>query len=198
MRKSILNAILKVLRLEEIKNPSNGQNYTITSLIERIKENAALYADFKLKLFRWCKTIFEDKKGKEISKTKSDIAGFLQELVTAFGGSLTSKTAVFIKDAGERQNEARKSNASYVYDCDIDLKVRTIHSVKGQTYTGVLYLETFKGQQPTKGEARDNRTFESQKLSSYITGSTIGGNNETSFIALFAPPWPGGDGGGHR
>ena len=76
--------------------------------------------------------------------------------------------------------QTEKQN-NIVYCNDIKVNIQTVHSVKGQTCTGLLYLETFNG----KGKSQ--KTYESQKLSESICGTDFSDlPNQSDYIKTAA------------
>ena len=172
IRKNILNSFLKVLRKEKIYD-CNERFYTKRRLLNFLKEqHEDSYQEMKLKLFLWCKDIFEGKSKVVFEELKKYLPKFLN---TVFGVNKISKeTENFINsDNGSTSGRTVEKilvsthNNIYQYN-DLDVKVGTIHSVKGETHTATLYMETFY-----QGK------YESQRLKEFFKGNSVTGNEKT-------------------
>jgi hypothetical protein len=140
-RKYIIAIILKCLRLLGIKK-SNGIPYTETSFIELVsKENTFFYDKLNLKILHWCQEIYR------IQDISSDLKEFIKvHLCTQFEVTLTPELTAFLEapttitlaldQKADIYNHTREHKK-------INIDVCNIHSVKGETHTATLYLETF-------------------------------------------------------
>ncbi len=142
VRKSILNALLRILRYENILD-DNNRNYTKQKLLFHLKENnEEQYEKLKLLLYRWSINIIKGKK----NGVYSELQGYISELLDIFEKSI-DKSIEFIKTPANNKHDTSvlvKSNNDNIYEKDgTKIEVTTIHAVKGQTHTGTLYLETF-------------------------------------------------------
>ncbi|MBQ6780429.1 MAG: ATP-dependent helicase [Treponema sp.] len=172
IRKNILNALLKILRFEKVRD-DNNHYYTKRTMIDFIRNSGEdTYEKFKSTLFVWCKRI--------INKDKSvifDIRNYIPKFLNLFSVKY-EKSKNFVETNNQPSNTFESETKSNIYeDKNIKVSVQTVHSMKGQTCTGLLYLETFKA----KGNG--NKKYESQKLASYICGNSICDfPSENSFI----------------
>ncbi|MDP2268378.1 MAG: UvrD-helicase domain-containing protein, partial [Deltaproteobacteria bacterium] len=70
VQKSILNFILKVMRLEAVNNPESGSHFTSNSLLKFLREkHAVFYEQFKLYLYLW-----------SLSSVKGDTTGVVEDI----------------------------------------------------------------------------------------------------------------------
>ena len=141
-RKMIINALLKVLRLLDVKNESNSRYFTERSLIKYLSTNDRIFYDcFNLKMAGWCSKIHNGENifDELIDFIKDDLCPFFEitdlENIVDF---LNNYSDIM---SGE-QTEFQSTNI-YKHESGIDIEVATIHSVKGETHTATLYLETF-------------------------------------------------------
>ena len=176
IRKNILNALIKILRLENVRD-SHNHLYTKRTMIDFIKDSKdTLYEDFKLKLFKWCTGIINNDSS-VIQGIKNYIPDFLKLFNSEYKNSRTfveTTSVELVSVQTEKQN-------NIVYCNDIKVNIQTVHSVKGQTCTVLLYLETFNG----KGKSQ--KTYESQKLSESICGTDFSDlPNQSDYIKTAA------------
>jgi len=148
VRKSILNALITVLRLEDIKiqkkirGKETERYYTKSDLIEFVKnhkhENEYLveYENFKSKLYSWC---FDLISLNDYQKVFIEIKTFIEnEFKGWFNLEINSRTKLFI-------SEFKKEVATIdkiITNNEINIEVGTVHSAKGQTHCATMYVET--------------------------------------------------------
>jgi len=145
IRKQILNALLKILRLENIKDKKQ-RIYTKRSLISDLQCNENQYEEFKGQLFLWCKLVLNQ----NLLEAKSKIKDYLPKLLSFLQPQeqqiqLKKETTQFIDTITSAKSQIitqDKENNKYP-DSFVDLTIQSVHSAKGKTYTGILYLETF-------------------------------------------------------
>ncbi len=146
-RKNIINMFVKILRLLNIKESEHNYYSEATLLKALNKANKECHKKLQLKLALWCISIHN---GTDIS---SDVIDFINtDFKNAFGiQSYDSIKDFFIpSDASvscETNTESESDKAGlYRYSKDgknISIEVATVHSVKGETHTATLYVETF-------------------------------------------------------
>jgi DNA helicase-2/ATP-dependent DNA helicase PcrA len=170
IRKNILNAFLKMLRYEGIMTDSDVRYYTERRLFHFLKEeHNDIYLEFKLKLFLWCRDIYRGNTDKIFGEMKQYLPDMLHN---TFGkNGISQKTKDFVKEdisnsADELQEQMRGSDINNVYRYnELEVEVGTIHSIKGETHSATLYLETFYC-----GD------YESNRLKEYFKGNRSTGN----------------------
>ncbi|MDY0986093.1 DNA-dependent helicase II [Flavobacterium sp. ACN2] len=144
VRKSILNALITILRFEDkklvkiIRGRTVERFYTKSDLIEYIKacSNNGIYEDFKAKLFDWC---FDLVSTKNYRLVFNSVKKFIEnEFKEWFDLELNRKTQFFIF---EFNDEMRIKNKKIVED-NLGIEVTTVHAVKGQTHCATMYVET--------------------------------------------------------
>ena len=142
-RKMIINALLKVLRLLNIKDELNSLYFTERSLIKHLSttNDSIFYDCFNLKMSDWCSKI---NNGDNIL---DEIRDFIKNDFCQFFNITDLENIVdFLNNYSDivssEQAEFQGTN-TYKHESGIDIEVATIHSVKGETHTATLYLETF-------------------------------------------------------
>lgn len=182
IRNNILNALLKLLRLEEIHD-EQGRHFTMERLFKRFKEKDKenekyhIYEDFKLRIFQWSKMVYQC----NVEDTFEQIKEFIPDFLKYFDKEKkVVKSKEFIESiAWERQEEMISSaNTECPNVCkheDMDIAVQTVHSVKGETHTATLYLETYYHKD---GSGENAKSYESQRLVEQFKGKQFGRNEK--------------------
>ena len=144
-RKSILEALITILRKEEITQ-TNGRYFNISSLYKYLRDfHRDFYEEFKLKVFIWSRDVYKEK----VDGVLQDVKNFIPNLLKIFGKQI-DQSAGFISGEDIVELQARSGTYSTirdnVYDCPITklkVEIGTVHSVKGETHLATLYVETF-------------------------------------------------------
>lgn len=170
IRKSILNALIKVLRLE-------GIYYSKSQLLNYIELNYNKeYFALKSNLYTWSIDIIKGKFNDVYNSVKTYIPVFLELHGKTVGSSnsfINETSANITHELVNDININSISNKLNIHGFDID--IATIHSVKGETHTATLYLETFY--------QNGNNNYESQRLSDqfkFLNFSKTGKYNKQS------------------
>jgi DNA helicase-2/ATP-dependent DNA helicase PcrA len=144
VRKSILNALIAILRYEDkkIEKKIRGRTvehfYTKSDLINYIKDYSdnEIYADFKDKLYCWC---FDSVSSRNHRLIFNSVKDFIEnEFKDWFDLKLNHKTKLFIFEF----NDEKKVKNKKIVEDDLGIEVATVHSVKGQTHCATMYVET--------------------------------------------------------
>lgn len=140
VRNNILNAILWVLREEEID--FNGRDYTKKQFLAQLKQqNKSQYEKLNLNLFQWSMEVIKN----HIGEVRAAIQEYVTQMVLTIKEvpALKQQTTEFLtsEEIGEQDGEQEAPTNVYKHG-DLDIEVATIHSVKGQTHTATLYMET--------------------------------------------------------
>lgn len=144
IRKNILNAFLKILRLESVLD-SKGKLHTISSLLERLKtfdeDNENRNEVFLLNIYNWTLGIIKGNMGEILNQIRIYIPDFLQ----IFGKEIrNSKDFIESEDKNSTElTETKTEHSNIIKFSDLEAEVTTIHSVKGQTHSATLFLESF-------------------------------------------------------
>jgi len=149
VRKSILNALVQILRIEGIIKPPNIL-YRKSSLMEFIKSKGDKdYNDFKTKLFQWC---FDLVVKKEFAEVYDNVKQFIEEVFIKWNWSNEEELKPrFIEKSRDFINS---SNYDFqkIQNIDTDnetaikkpynIEINSVHAVKGQTHCATMYVET--------------------------------------------------------
>lgn len=145
IRKNILNALLKVLRLESVLD-DKGRYYTKRKLITQLRENVTgdFYEKFNQLIYN---TSIEIIKGHEDSAFQL-VKDFIPELLAIFGKSISSSSefinaTIQTNETTEEEENTGLDNPNIIELDGVQVEIGTVHSSKGQTHTCTLYLETY-------------------------------------------------------
>ena len=182
IRNNILNAFLRILRFEN-KKDENDRNYTKRKFLNFLKEKfPKKYEKFKSKLFDWSYGVIKGNIEDVFFEMKYYIPNFLNEI---FGiNYLNQETNDFVSNTSQGSESENSKNSSGEQDSNrkniyqneengIEVKVGTVHSVKGKTHIATLYLETYYYKD---GRGENSKSYESQRLGEQFKGSRIKGN----------------------
>ncbi|MBP1164579.1 MULTISPECIES: UvrD-helicase domain-containing protein [unclassified Chryseobacterium] len=148
IRKSILNALIKILDLENIKNV-NDKSYTKRELIKFVRnQGEEFYDTFNQKLFKWC---FELVSKKNYDEIYTEIRDYIEGV--AFIGlnwkneqnytpsSILYSREFIYKDflfEFEETNERQQTETN-----EYPINLSSVHAVKGQTHCATMYVESY-------------------------------------------------------
>lgn len=169
-RKSILEALITILRKEEITQ-TNERYFNISSLYKYLRDfHKDFYEEFKLKVFIWSRDVYKG----NIDSVLQDVKNFIPNLLNIFKKQI-DKSADFINgdDIVKLQEQSGTSSTmrDNVYNCPITrlkVEIGTVHSAKGETHLATLYVETFY-----------RKKHESDRLSRCFCGQGNTFSNET-------------------
>ncbi len=186
INKNIINALLKILRLENIYTITK-RNYTKTQLLKFLREleDKSIYENFKLKLYLWSMKIYQ---GDKITPYE-EIKEFLSDFLKYFNlNQISNESQNFIDNSEERQEGLlQQQNYSNIhkYDENISVEIGTVHSVKGQTHTATLYLETYY----TKAYESERllEQFKGVKIKSTETKKTVKQSAKMVYVGFSRP-----------
>lgn len=139
------NAFLKVLRIvgKKQEDGKDGKYFTATSFWQKIYSDKVFADKILSKIISWTKSILQG--GDIASEVKVFICNDLKEFFTY---SINSELTTFLNNTPKLQGIDNQKPKNYLeYESDkikFKIDIATIHSVKGETHTGTLYLETFK------------------------------------------------------
>ena len=165
LRKNILNAFLKILRLENI-NTSDERPYTKKKLIDFIKEkDFQKFELFNLNLYNWAIGIIKGKTNEVWNEIKEYVLYFF----AIFSVNDLSISSEFINNdvAGiPIANEEEIETTNHYRIEGIDIEITSVHGVKGQTHCATLYMESYYYNDGGK-------SYESQRLTEQFLGNSI-------------------------
>lgn len=137
-RQLMINALLKVIKLLEVKDPDTSYQFTERTLIQYLlKKNMDFVDKFNSNVAVWCLKISY---GEDISEQFKSFV--LNDFCLYFKDIDTKKLDKFFENSdGEIKERLPESN---IYNGPgVKIEVATVHSVKGETHTATLYLETW-------------------------------------------------------
>ncbi|WP_339607551.1 UvrD-helicase domain-containing protein [uncultured Roseivirga sp.] len=141
IRKNILNALLRVLRLENILH--DDRPFTKRKLLNLLINNYFdLYEDFNLNIYNWAINLVSG----NADRVHTEVAAHFRGLI----GNVFSKTEFQASTNTFLNNEddhvipvlEERENPNFHHSNGITVEVGTVHSVKGETHSATLYLET--------------------------------------------------------
>lgn len=172
LRKNILNAFLKILRLENILT-LKGRSYTKKKLMYFFRENDILkYGELKLNLYNWSIGIVKGKTNEVWEEIKEYVPNFFAN----FSENAIAKSIEFINNdlAEISLDDSEEIEASNHYkEDDLEIEITSVHAVKGQTHSATLYLESYYQKD---GNGANAKSYESQRLAKQFLGNSIQSN----------------------
>jgi hypothetical protein len=146
LRKNILNGFLKILRAEE-KLDENNNHFTKRKLLNYLKEVfPEIYREFQLKLYKWCFDGFKGESDENLKSIRDYLPEFMKRVFSIEDLNEQSKNFIANEEqppAAVLQCEVDENMNSNSMLCNgIDILISTVHSIKGQTNTATLYMET--------------------------------------------------------
>lgn len=141
LRNNILNAFLKILRLENI-NTSDGRPFTKKHLIDFIKEkDIQKFNVFNLNLYNWSIDIIKGK----ANDVWREIKDYTPNFFSLFSEKAPLASLTFISNDTTSitvdHPEVTETTNQYKVE-GLDIEVTSVHAVKGQTHCATLYLES--------------------------------------------------------
>ncbi|KIX22077.1 hypothetical protein SY27_05260 [Flavobacterium sp. 316] len=162
IRKNILNAFLKILRLENINN-EDGRTFTKKKLIDFIKQkDFAFHEQFSLNIYNWSIVIIKGK----INEIWDEIKGYIPVFLSVFPDAQISSSSNFISTDVEDiliENIEEPETTNIYKEGELEIEVTSVHAVKGQTHCATLYLESFFD--------RGYGNYESERLRNQFLGT---------------------------
>jgi len=164
LRKNILNAFLKILRLENI-DTSDGRPYTKKKLIDFIRENdLKKYEELNLNLYNWSIGIIKG----NTNDIWNEIRAYIPNFFAIFSQLALSTSASFINNETTviaiGNSEEIEINNHYKED-GLEIEITSVHAVKGQTHCATLYLESYY-----------HSNYESERLTNQFLGNSFNDN----------------------
>ena len=168
LRKNILNAFLKILRLENV-NTADDRPYTKKKLIDFIHEkDVQKYDELNLKLYNWSIGIIQEKTNEVWNEIKAYVPTLLQFFEKTISVSLT-----FINTDNAEipvENAEIPTPTNHYKEDGLEIEITSVHAVKGQTHCATLYLESYFQKD---GNGANAKSYESQRLKDQFLGMSI-------------------------
>lgn len=166
-RKAIIEALLKVLKIYTITN-DNSRYFSLTSLLNYIKEkDTEFHQQLNLEVARWCLKKHDD------MDITNDLKNFIVcDFASFFNITDLSVLTQFFETQSTEESDISCQSKLNVYkedDSCVEIEVSTVHSVKGETHSATLYLETYY-----------NRGYDVKRILDYLQKPTRSPNSVTS------------------
>lgn len=173
IRKNILNAFLKILRLENI-NGNDNRPYTKKKIIDFIREkNFQKYDELNLNIYNWSMGIIKG----NTNDVWNGIKTYTPNFFAIFSENVLSTSLTFINndilDIPTNNEEEPIMTNQYKED-GLEIEITSVHAVKGQTHCATLYLESYFQKD---GNGVNAKSYESQRLTGQFLGNYIQINN---------------------
>jgi len=160
-RKSILNAFNRILYLEGIRD-EYSRVYTISKLLKYFKAlRESEYNLIKLNLYNWSLAM----ESGAIEVVIDEIKNYIPRFLNCFSRELNYSQDFINESSSNEEVASSVESIPYFEKNGIRVNVSTVHSIKGQTHTATLYLETFF----SKGAG----SYESERLQHQVLGTPI-------------------------
>ena len=172
IRKNILNALLKVLRIEGVED-ERKRGFTKRTLLKFLQdkdfvESVKNYETLKLYLYNWSIGIIRNKTEEVLNEIKLYIPVFL----LIFNKEINRSKQFIFDNTSEKQEIENiiDKNPNQLQIDDLNIEISTVHSSKGQTHCATLYLESYYYQD---GNGDKAKSYESQRLAEQFLGNSI-------------------------
>ena len=165
IRKQILNALLKILRLEQIHYDTD-KYFNKRKLLDFIKEaHPVAFEELKLNLYNWSIGMIREQTAIVLTSIKE----YIPILLALFGNTEIFYSERFINGTDKEEQEMdQEESVQNIYSAEgFPIEVTSVHSVKGQTHCATLYLESYYYKD---GAGANAKSYESQRLSSQFLG----------------------------
>jgi len=165
--KNILNAFAKILRMAD-KKKTDGTSWTAQSLLTFLRDTYPVeHTILRKNIYIWSMALSG---GVDV---KDDITRYVQQrLANIFSLNTVGVTIGSFLTSGNEQIVAPMQHpASDIFryqsgDTKLEVEIATIHSIKGETHTATLYLETYYHNDGGK-------SYESQRLIEQLKGNRV-------------------------
>lgn len=160
IRNNILNAFLKILRLENI-NTADDRPYTKKQLIDFIHDkDIQKYDELNLNLYNWSIGIIQE----ITDNVWNGIKSYVPILLAMFDKTISTSTDFINNDISEvpAENSEILTPTNHYKEDGLEIEITSVHAVKGQTHCATLYLEScYQGK------------HESERLSKQFLGNSF-------------------------
>lgn len=161
LRKNILNALLKILRLENI-NTHHNRPYSKKNLIDSIRaKDFSKYEEFNFNLYNWSIGIIKGK----TNEVWHEIKAYVPVFFAIFSEKEISASSAFLNTDAEDISFMEKFElepTNHYKEDGLEIEICSVHSVKGQTHCATLYLESYY-----------QRNYESDRLADQFLGENF-------------------------
>ena len=167
---TILRGVCQALRLGNVIDPRSGRPFSPKSLTSYFRREVPQekYQRFNRILLRWSIQVIEGK----FKTTHRAMRLFIPKLIQYFGG-ICEDSLDFLTGAQTVRNEnikEQEKDPNTLRFGDIEIGIGTVHSVKGQTHTATLYIES-------SYHNDGGKMYESQRLATQFKGENLSPNS---------------------
>ncbi|HEY1193896.1 UvrD-helicase domain-containing protein [Flavobacterium sp.] len=149
-RKSILNALVRILSIESIhKDKLTFRYYRKSTLMEFIKNKGEKeYDDFKQKIFIWSFNLATKKDYKNVYDElrlfiESEFIKWNWNDDENYNSRTIEKSKDFIESKHYEFSQIKLDTSGIIKEKkDFEIEINSVHSVKGQTHCATMYIET--------------------------------------------------------
>lgn len=171
LRKNILNAFLKILRLENI-NTTEDRPFTKKKLIDFVHEkDVKKYNELNLNLYYWSIGIIQEKTNEVWEGIKEYVPTFLEIFEKTISDSANFINSANVEIPAENYEIITPTN--HYKEDGLEIEITSVHAVKGQTHCATLYLESYFQKD---GNGANAKSYESQRLKDQFLGTQIQSN----------------------
>ncbi|PIB37848.1 UvrD-helicase domain-containing protein [Maribacter sp. 4G9] len=163
LRKNILNAFLKILRLENI-NTLDDRPFTKKKLIDFIHDkDIQKFDELNLNLYNWSIGIIQEK----TEDVWTGIKLYVPIMLALFDKTIYASSDFIHTDNADIPNDNAEVLAptNHYKEEGLEIEITSVHAVKGQTHCATLYLESYY-----------HSNYESQRLSNQFLGNSFNDN----------------------
>lgn len=176
---TLTDIIIKAFRYSDINIGSEKEIHTRGTLMSFLRDDFPDdYKELRLNMYKWCKNIYMGYNKKVASDLKNYVDILLQKFIktTAQMAKATEYLSRLQTIAIGYNDTSECAAVENIYQCKktgLDIEIGTVHSVKGETHTASLYLETYYQKD---GKGKTAKSYESQRLLKQFRERKMEGN----------------------
>jgi hypothetical protein len=137
-RDNILNGITHAFNISGKRHPDTNRTFSPTTFLAWLQQdNEPSYQELMTLIVEWSLKL-ERRETSQIL-LRDEISGYIQ---SNFCEKATAEFIKFITSDELYFSEREQESCNVYHDGDIEINIGTVHSVKGETHTATLYLET--------------------------------------------------------
>lgn len=137
-RDAILHGMIQALTIAGVRHPESDRPFTPHSFLEWLREDDEdLHARLRTMMSQWALSL--ECRDKTVTQIRDAIA---QHLIDTWHPNTGAHLEEFLTGSNVELSKAQEKPSNIFRDGHIEIEVGTVHSVKGQTHTATLYLET--------------------------------------------------------
>lgn len=160
----LMGIFVKVLRAEGVRNPTFKIPFTRSSLLGYLKDkHTDYYATLRQQVYKWCLATANG----EVEAVTKEVRAQVPKLLGKFNATC-KETKDFVEGDGQAKPPKPKvemGKPNTVSFDGFDIRLESVHAVKGQTHTATLYFES-----AFYGTGAKPKSYESQRLEHQFLG----------------------------